>query len=269
MALSCVPQLALAFGNGEHVSSCRKSSVAVEFALRSVRAGPMTPVGFAPRRSFFAFGVTVRRFLAVVCIIAWFVVPGRIQSIGTGPARPVSALIVVDQMRADKQLGSTSPATLALDPPEPCLDYPSAAAHGVGAAVLDGAIGAAIYAQPGIARADTVADLRSAASSTDPFVKTPQPGSTHPQRRHSRARQAQLLLPSKYRRHAGTPYEYDAHVPMIWMGAGIRPGTKGDRVRINDLAPTLGASLRVPYRGDPDGRVLTQAPQAASSPGAR
>ncbi len=157
-----------------------------------------------------------------------------------------------------KQLGLTSPVILALDPPELYLDYPSAAAHGVSAAAMDAAIVAAIQAQPGIARAYTVDDVRSAASSVDPFLKAVGAGFYA-----SRSGDIHVLVKPNYFFYGstgvmhGTPYEYDAHVPMIWMGAGVRPGTNREPVRINDLAPTLGALLTIAYKGDPEGRVLT------------
>ena len=182
----------------------------------------------------------------------------------------VAAFRTAVETAVGKQLGLTSPAILALDPPELYLDYASAAAHGVGASALDGAIVAAIQAQPGIAHAYTVDDLRSAASSPDPFVKAVAAGFYA-----SRSGDIHVLVKPNYIFYGGsgvmhgTPYEYDAHVPMIWIGAGIKPGTNRERVRINDLAPTLGALLGIPYKGDPDGRVLTQALQPASSTGAR
>ena len=54
----------------------------------------------------------------------------------------------------------------------------------------------------------------------------------------------------------GTPYWYDRHVPMIFMGAGIRPGRDSTRAATVDFAPTLARLLRVPAPGDLDGRAL-------------
>jgi hypothetical protein len=59
----------------------------------------------------------------------------------------------------------------------------------------------------------------------------------------------------------GTPYDYDAHVPLILMGAGVKPGRYEQRVRINELAPTIAQLLGVPFQGDPRGRVLSEALQ--------
>jgi predicted AlkP superfamily pyrophosphatase or phosphodiesterase len=54
----------------------------------------------------------------------------------------------------------------------------------------------------------------------------------------------------------GSPYWYDRHVPMIFMGPGIRAGRIGDRASTVDFAPTLASSFRVKYPGDLDGKVL-------------
>ena len=54
----------------------------------------------------------------------------------------------------------------------------------------------------------------------------------------------------------GSPYWYDRHVPMIFMGPGIRAGRIGDRASTVDFAPTLASYLRVRYPGDLDGKAL-------------
>jgi len=43
----------------------------------------------------------------------------------------------------------------------------------------------------------------------------------------------------------GSPREYDSHVPLIFAGAGIKPGTHTQFVRTVDLAPTLAELLGV------------------------
>ena len=37
----------------------------------------------------------------------------------------------------------------------------------------------------------------------------------------------------------GSPYEYDRHVPLIFLGAGVTPGMSDQRARTVDIAPTL------------------------------
>jgi len=57
----------------------------------------------------------------------------------------------------------------------------------------------------------------------------------------------------------GTPYGYDAHVPLILMGPGIVPGRYRDRAALNDLAPTLAAVIEVEPPSGAQGRVLSEA----------
>jgi len=54
----------------------------------------------------------------------------------------------------------------------------------------------------------------------------------------------------------GSPYWYDRHVPMIFYGGGIAPGSSDEGVRTVDLAPTLAALGLVPSPDDLDGRSL-------------
>jgi len=57
----------------------------------------------------------------------------------------------------------------------------------------------------------------------------------------------------------GTPYNYDAHIPLILMGRGIKPGLYSDQAALNDLAPTLATLLGVEIPSGSSGRVLTEA----------
>ena len=57
----------------------------------------------------------------------------------------------------------------------------------------------------------------------------------------------------------GTPYNYDAHIPLILMGRSIVPGSYGNPVALNDLAPTLATILNIEIPAGSSGRVLTEA----------
>ena len=54
----------------------------------------------------------------------------------------------------------------------------------------------------------------------------------------------------------GTPYDYDTHVPLLWFGAGVKPGVRAERVAMDDLAPTLAHLLGLPAPPLSEGRVL-------------
>ena len=56
----------------------------------------------------------------------------------------------------------------------------------------------------------------------------------------------------------GTPFNYDTHVPIIFMGPGIKSGSYADAVAVNDIAPTLATMLGVQFPSGSMGRVLTE-----------
>ena len=54
----------------------------------------------------------------------------------------------------------------------------------------------------------------------------------------------------------GSPYAYDTRVPMVFAGAGIRPGRRPEPVTTLDIAPTLATLLGVLCPSGCEGRVL-------------
>jgi len=56
----------------------------------------------------------------------------------------------------------------------------------------------------------------------------------------------------------GTPYDYDNHVPVIFMGPQIKAGTYSRKIAVNDVAPTLAAILNVEQPSGSIGRILTE-----------
>jgi predicted AlkP superfamily pyrophosphatase or phosphodiesterase len=69
----------------------------------------------------------------------------------------------------------------------------------------------------------------------------------------------------------GTPYSYDAHIPLILMGLRVRPGEYSSNVALNDLAPTLATLVGIEIPAGSSGRVLTEAlrPSLTATPGRR
>jgi predicted AlkP superfamily pyrophosphatase or phosphodiesterase len=57
----------------------------------------------------------------------------------------------------------------------------------------------------------------------------------------------------------GSPHDYDAHVPIVFYGAGVKQGKFSEFVRVVDMAPTLAALVGVPPLEALDGHVLQQA----------
>jgi len=60
----------------------------------------------------------------------------------------------------------------------------------------------------------------------------------------------------------GTPHEYDRHVPIVFLGPGVRPGTYAAPCGPEDIAPTLAALLHLDYPLQDADRVLAEALRA-------
>jgi type I phosphodiesterase/nucleotide pyrophosphatase len=56
----------------------------------------------------------------------------------------------------------------------------------------------------------------------------------------------------------GSPYYYDRHVPLIFLGGPVQVGVSQERVATVDLAPTLAWLTGIATPGDLDGRVLNR-----------
>lgn len=54
----------------------------------------------------------------------------------------------------------------------------------------------------------------------------------------------------------GEPYDYDRHVPMLWMGPGVMAGRSAEPVAVEDIARTLSALLGVEPPPQAEGRRL-------------
>ena len=55
-----------------------------------------------------------------------------------------------------------------------------------------------------------------------------------------------------------SPYNYDTHVPVIFMGPRIKPGRYNTKIAVNDIAPTLANMLDVETPNGSVGRVLDE-----------
>lgn len=56
----------------------------------------------------------------------------------------------------------------------------------------------------------------------------------------------------------GSPFGYDTHVPLIFMGPGIKAGKFHGSVAMNDVAPTLATILGVEMPSGSEGRILDE-----------
>jgi hypothetical protein len=56
----------------------------------------------------------------------------------------------------------------------------------------------------------------------------------------------------------GTPFGYDTHVPVIFMGPGIKAGNFNGSIAVNDIAPTLATILGIEIPSGSEGRILAE-----------
>jgi predicted AlkP superfamily pyrophosphatase or phosphodiesterase len=121
---------------------------------------------------------------------------------------------------------------------------------------------AALLATGLVARVYTHDDLRDTRSSSDsdPFLRLFQNGFYEP-----RSPQLTVLL----KQHVylsnlvggighGTAYDYDRHVPIVFMGPRIKPGSYSAPSGPEDIAPTLAHILGLQLQREQDSRLLIE-----------
>ncbi|MES2522833.1 MAG: alkaline phosphatase family protein [Gemmatimonadota bacterium] len=137
------------------------------------------------------------------------------------------------------------------------LDRRRLSAMGVDTDSIVTALRAAILRVPGVLRVDRVAGLAAAAARGDKLARR----WLHAIPPDLDAELTVTFKPyfytftTRYATH-GTPHDYDAHIPVIFMGPMFIPGRYDAPIRSVDVAPTLAAALGLTPTEPLDGRVL-------------
>lgn len=139
------------------------------------------------------------------------------------------------------------------------VDRPALVAAGIRADSLLRAFRDTILTVPGVRRADEISELKHADTVHDAIARR----WLHMFDDDSTAAMVVTLTPYSYWGRAGSaehgsPYDYDAHVPVIFYGAPFRAGHYTDRVRVVDMAPTLARVAHVQPLQKLDGVPLTE-----------
>jgi len=103
-------------------------------------------------------------------------------------------------------------------------------------------------------------DLNSNGPSSDPYLELFKKAFYAPRSPHLNV----LPKPSVYINSAaggtghGTAYDADRHVPVVFMGHGIKPGRYAQESAPEDIAPTLAHLLKLQFPRERDSRVLLE-----------
>ena len=112
----------------------------------------------------------------------------------------------------------------------------------------------------GVARADRISELARADTVNDRIARR----WLHMFADDGKAALVVTLAPynywlGSYQAQHGSPNDSDAHVPIIFYGNGIKPGSYPEYARVVDMAPTLAAIVRVTPQEKLDGHILQNA----------
>jgi predicted AlkP superfamily pyrophosphatase or phosphodiesterase len=112
----------------------------------------------------------------------------------------------------------------------------------------------------GVARADRISELARADTVNDRIARR----WLHMFADDGKAALVVTLAPynywlGSYQAQHGSPNDSDAHVPIIFYGNGIKPGSYPEYARVVDMAPTLAVIVRVTPQEKLDGHILQNA----------
>jgi predicted AlkP superfamily pyrophosphatase or phosphodiesterase len=139
------------------------------------------------------------------------------------------------------------------------LDDDEVARSGVPRAEIERRVAAWLADCPGVTRAWTRGELEAPvpAGESEPWRERYR-ASFHPQRSPDFLVQPDLFYMDRLRAVTHkTPYEYDAHVPLLLRLPGVAPRMVDEPVATTDVAPTLAALLGLRPETAPDGRDLS------------
>lgn len=180
---------------------------------------------------------------------------------GTDPNRGrVDVRPVIDAARSELVKRGLETDALVYQDKMLMVDRRRFAAKGINADSTITAIRTALLALPGMARVDRVSELAAKAAKGDKIARL---------WLHSLPSDMQVALTvtfkegyyvytTRYATH-GMPYDLDARIPVLFLGAGIRAGRYTMPVRSVDVAPTLAYIVNAVPIEPIDGQILTPA----------
>jgi len=189
--------------------------------------------------------------------------PEVVRGLNPGaPAGRVDPGIIVSAVKAalDARFGATgSPGWIAYhSAPMLYLNVRALQARGISVEEAERVAKAAVEGIPAVRQALTATELRQQRNQS---VRSAPALSFYPARSGNIYYELQpyyLLGEEQTGADHGSPWAYDAHVPLLWFGAAIKPGVHHGAASIADIAPTLSVLLGIMEPAGSRGRVLEE-----------
>jgi len=180
------------------------------------------------------------------------------------PARRVSpqSLQTAGMTALEKRFPGAKDLVASYLAPDFYLNLDSIARQGLRRKDVEQVIGDALLATGDVAKVYTAASFAGEIPplSEDPYFDAVRRSYFEPRSAHVIARLKEYMYLTSYTGGTGhgTAYEYDRHVPLVFMGAAIKAGTYEGDTEPEDIAPTLGLLLGVDYPLQDARRRLTE-----------
>ena len=144
--------------------------------------------------------------------------------------------------------------------PDFYLDEEVIAKHGIRREEVESTIASALLKTGFVEAVYTQSQLMYASGDEDPYWSSYQNSFFQPRSPHIIARLKKYIYLGDYPGGTGhgTPYEYDTHVPIVFLGSGITGGTYPNPCGPEDIAPTLAQLLGIEFPKESDSRLLTE-----------
>ncbi|MCX6134473.1 MAG: alkaline phosphatase family protein [Ignavibacteriales bacterium] len=135
------------------------------------------------------------------------------------------------------------------------LNYAAASMAGVDSVALERRVKEGLLRIDGIAGVYFRREILHPASRNKPFVGYYQKGYYPPRGRDFLIlpRKNYLFTTSTTGTTHGTPYSYDTHVPMLFLGKGMKPARITNPAQTVDIAPTIARLMGIPFPKTVDG----------------
>lgn len=197
-----------------------------------------------------------------------------LQKQGVAEARRVPATLLENAVRTalQKRYPAVPDLIADFDNPNFTFNLEAIRRHGLKRAEVEQAAIHALMATGAVAAVYTHSDLLSDKRTSDPYIGLFRNSFFEPRSPHLTVRQKKYYYIDNRPGGTGhgTVYEYDRHIPIIWMGPGIKPARHDAPAGPEDIAPTLASMLGIDYPLEHDSRLLTEVlPERKSASSAR